>query len=580
MAKASLHSGGASSGSAKHNDKKRDFKKVSNSQNLDYINDEKSQDNLNLMFMNGQFVITERDLQVVAHERYTEVFGKALEEQNQKSINARHMERVKTIDDWMTDSKHGPRETILQIGSDENKATKNGKELSPEELKQELFSCFTELNSYMEEILGEHYQPIHAAIHMDELTPHMHWDYSIAEHDSKTGTLKPGLNKGLEQAGIDLPNPERVSEIQKLEQEKENERAEANGEKPKKIKASPNKYNNRLVTLTSMVRDKWEDIILSHGIEIERSEHCDRQHESQNRYRQKELVNDISEKNAEIESLEASISDLENKKISLDNDIILKTQSIRSLDDEIEKKINQNKDLDGILLEKQNEISALDKEISSKTAQLKETDRLTEIAETAYAAKKELLNNTQNNVLEAQRSLLNVTDDLKHLENEKAALEANISEMRQEEIALGVNIGNLKAEKTSLETSIKAMTEKIKHVIEFTLGKVMEQISKAYTLAPSDPDKAISNLNQTEKAGHNIINSNINDSNIATPVNHKISDLVEDAKEDIRENISNSSGNGRKSVLKQLEKNKEIIKARDEINLKENEIIRPRTKTR
>lgn len=321
MAKASLHSGRASSGSAKHNDKKRNFKKESNSQNLDYIDDEKSKENINLIFYDGKFVPSNEDLQKISRERYDEVFGKALEEQNQKAVNSRHMERVKTIDDWMTDSKHGARETILQIGSDKDKATRDGKELSREELKAELQSCFDELNVYMTELLGNHYQPMHAAIHMDELTPHMHWDYSIAEIDSKTGTLKPGLNKGLEQAGIELPNEDRIQEIQKIEQEKENSQAEAENRKPKKVKASPNKYNNRLVTLTSMVRDKWEDIILSHGIEIERSERCDRQHEDQNRYRQKELQKDIIDKKQSIDTLDAEIASKEAKKAELEKDI-------------------------------------------------------------------------------------------------------------------------------------------------------------------------------------------------------------------------------------------------------------------
>lgn len=357
MAKASLHSGGASSGSAKHNDKKRNFKKESNSQNLDYIDDNRSQDNINLMFSNGQFVVTEKDLQQIARERYEEVFGKALEEQNQKAINIRHLERIKTIDDWMKDSKHGARETILQIGSDENKATKNGKELTHEELKDELHSCFNELNAYMTEILGEHYQPMHAAIHMDELTPHMHWDYSIAETDSKSGTLKPGLNKGLEQAGIEPPYTERIEEIQKLEQEKENQRAEAEGRKPKKVKATTNKYNNRLVTLTSMVREKWEDIILSHGIEIERSEHCDRQHEDQNRYRQKQLQIDISMKTEEINNLEAAVSNLEEKKRNLDNEIISKTHFVAALDNEIAEKSKKNKDLDKMIRGKEKYLS-------------------------------------------------------------------------------------------------------------------------------------------------------------------------------------------------------------------------------
>ncbi|MCR5607381.1 MAG: hypothetical protein K6F69_11275 [Treponema sp.] len=357
MAKASLHSGGASSGSAKHNDKKRNFKKESNSQNLDYIDDNRIQDNINLMFSNGQFVVTEKDLQQIARESYEEVFGKALEEQNQKAINARHLERIRTIDDWMKDSKHGARETILQIGSDENRATKNGKELTNAELKEELLSCFNELNTYVTEILGEHYQPMHAAIHMDELTPHMHWDYSIAETDSKSGTLKPGANKGLEQAGIEPPNIGRIEEIQKLEQEKENQRAETEGREPKKVKATTNRYNNRLVTLTSMVREKWENIVLSHGIEIEKSEHCDRQHEDQNRYRQKQLQTDISMKTEEISNLEAAVSNLEEKKRNLDNEIISKTHFVAILDNEIAEKSKKNKDLDKMIRGKEEYLS-------------------------------------------------------------------------------------------------------------------------------------------------------------------------------------------------------------------------------
>ena len=95
-------------------------------------------------------------------------------------------------------------------------------------------------------------------------------------------------------------------------------------------------------------------------------------------------------------------------------------------------------------------------------------------------------------------------------------------------------------------------------------------------MAPSDPERAIKTLDATERTGHRYVNTNIEDTNITVPVNNEISSMVDDARENIAASTTSNSS-GRKSILAQLEKNKEIIKARDEAA---ETVFRPRKRTR
>lgn len=353
MAKASLHGGGGKSGSVIHNDKARSFiANPSISGQYDYIDTALSHQNDNIIFDTHGIVVTDQSLVECYHQRYAQVYEQALYEQNEKYMQKRNYDRVKTIDDWRESERYGAREMILQIGSEKAPATINGKELTPEELKEHLECCLSDLDQYCRDLLGEHYQPMYAAVHMDETTPHIHWDYSIAEI-TKSGSLKPGLNKGLEQAGIALPDPERAADLQSILQEQEDLKAAAENREPKTIKATSSKYNNRLVTLTGMIRDKWEDLILARGIEIERSERCERMHEDQNRHRQAELVQEV--KNTRVELSDAQMR-LANAQAEIDNlsdrldalraaeDAMIASQ--RSLNDDIQNLIAKKAELE------------------------------------------------------------------------------------------------------------------------------------------------------------------------------------------------------------------------------------------
>lgn len=167
-------------------------------------------------------------------EYYEKTFGPALAAQNERHIQSRHEERIKTIDDWLTGRNTRPEECIYQIGDMTAK-------IDPKKFA----AAANELLTWMVRWSNQHGQPftvLDAAVHADEKSLHMQlrrvWQYRDTD-----GQWKIGQNKALEAAGVGLPEPGKPVD----------------------------KHNNRKITFDRMIRNKWIEICETYGYQIERT---------------------------------------------------------------------------------------------------------------------------------------------------------------------------------------------------------------------------------------------------------------------------------------------------------------------
>lgn len=160
---------------------------------------------------------------------YINYFQKGLDAKNERYVKNGHKERIKTIEDILTDTKTCPEEGIKQIGKmgdtiDEKLAIKIMTEYI--NWKRQTFPNCVLLDAY---------------IHLDETTPHMHERSVFIGHD-KDGNLIPNQNKALKEMGI---------------------------ERPDKTKPE-NRYNNAKITFDKICRDRFIEICQSYGLTIEK----------------------------------------------------------------------------------------------------------------------------------------------------------------------------------------------------------------------------------------------------------------------------------------------------------------------
>lgn len=193
-------------------------------------------------------------------EYYEERFGAALAAQNERHIQSRHEERIKTIDDWLTGRNTRPEECIYQIGD------------MTAQIDLKAFTvAANELLTWMAKWSKQHGQPfmiLDAAVHADEKSPHMQlrrvWQYKDAD-----GQWRIGQNKALEAAGVELPEPG----------------------------APIGPRNNRKITFDRMVRERWIEICEAHGYQIERTPNDQR-----TEHLPKEALIALREKEAELDT--------------------------------------------------------------------------------------------------------------------------------------------------------------------------------------------------------------------------------------------------------------------------------------
>nr|CRY97571.1 hypothetical protein [uncultured prokaryote] len=159
---------------------------------------------------------------------YTEHFGKSLEAQNERHRQTRHLDRVKTIDEYRTGKQTCPEETILQIG-------KKGNTVPPALLRKlALEQINWEIKTF------PNVKILDAAIHVDEEgAPHMH-KRQVWTANGKDG-LTVSQNKALKEMGIERPDKSKTE----------------------------NRWNNAKMSYTEQCRQHFIELCKKHGLDIE-----------------------------------------------------------------------------------------------------------------------------------------------------------------------------------------------------------------------------------------------------------------------------------------------------------------------
>lgn len=211
---------------SKHNDRNFD---VENATNID----------VELLAENQYWCIHEGETFEAAELKfYEENFSEQLQATNDKYVANRHPERCKTMEQWKKIKQNAPEESIFQIG----KKSDGGEHADG----KTLMACYKEFTDFQDKWNEEHGSPftvLNKALHVDEpnCPAHIH-SRKVWHYKDEDNVLRIGQEKALELAGVELPNPEKA----------------------------PGRYNNRKMTYDKMMREKWLDILESHGLQVER----------------------------------------------------------------------------------------------------------------------------------------------------------------------------------------------------------------------------------------------------------------------------------------------------------------------
>ena len=165
----------------------------------------------------------------VEKEFYEERFGAYLAGQKARNKKTGHSKRDRTADDLLADKRWCPEETVYQIG-------KEG--VCPDAAV--LTSVVWDFIRWFESCFGSNVQVLDWALHLDEISPHIHMrQVFFVENDY--GETEPKQEKALEKLEIPLPHP---------------------GEKPSRT-------NNRKAAFDAICREQLILICREHGINVE-----------------------------------------------------------------------------------------------------------------------------------------------------------------------------------------------------------------------------------------------------------------------------------------------------------------------
>lgn len=334
-----MHSGRGYS--LKHNDRHFDLDKA------DHINPEKTP-------FNKYYVWDEKDGESFEEAElrfYNKHFSDALKKTNQKYIDNRHSERCKTMLDWLKNKNTSPEEVIYQVGNVSNPVT--------DDLFRECIDEFTVWEELWNDAHGKPFVVLNTALHVDEASPHLHkrrvWIYK-----DEDGTMKPGQDKALEQAGIGLPDPS----------------------KPR------SRYNNRKMVFDKMAREKWIEIVKSHGLEVEEEPIKNSKHENKADYIRKreadlkaredaltQHAKDLQEKEKNVSEREIRLSKREK---SIDEQVEQVNEQIRQTNEDIQRQYEalkaQKQAQEDAIRQRAIELQAISKKLAERESRLSEKE--------------------------------------------------------------------------------------------------------------------------------------------------------------------------------------------------------------
>lgn len=205
---------------AGHNDRSKKMGEA------DHIDEKKSEKNIYRNVGGNQFdTFEEAELNF-----YQNNFLDGLEAKNARYRKNGHRERVKKIEGVYRDSKTGPEETILQIGTRDQK-------LNPKLIDKIIMEQIEWEQKNFPQLYYLSY-----GLHMDEpdAAPHVHARRVWIAHD-KDGYEIPSERRALSEMGIERPDPAKKE----------------------------GRFNNAKMTFTARCRQHFQELCKSYGLEIE-----------------------------------------------------------------------------------------------------------------------------------------------------------------------------------------------------------------------------------------------------------------------------------------------------------------------
>lgn len=208
---------------AKHNDRDFDLEHERNDGHIDV-----ERQHLNVYWHCYQE--TEPDLSFYEAEKryYQKQYAKTVQLINKRAKASRHKERITSVGKIYENARTRPEETILQIG--------NMRDHPSLEVFADCVNDFlAELDKY-----SKHVHVLDWAIHGDEDVPHAHIR-KVYDYEDKDGVLRLSTDKALELEGFDRPEMDKSASL----------------------------INNRKISFDNHMRQKWYDICIEHGIELD-----------------------------------------------------------------------------------------------------------------------------------------------------------------------------------------------------------------------------------------------------------------------------------------------------------------------
>lgn len=255
--RATQHSGRYSGGSQKHNDRTFDLEKAP------HIDTQRIQENIYLPCYKGM-TFAEAELYF-----YEENFADMIADINHRAELSRHKERCTTAAKLLSSKKTMPEEVIFQIGDIDQHASMDV-----------LGAVFKDFYKWHQQRFGKNVKVLDIAFHVDESTPHIHlrrvWTY---EHEK--GFKAIGQHKALLELGYKLPDDNQKR----------------------------GRFNNLKQQYTADCREKWLDICLDHGLDVEitpKKSHSKQKNIEKNDYILSRQGEKLQEQKKELDGLQAA----------------------------------------------------------------------------------------------------------------------------------------------------------------------------------------------------------------------------------------------------------------------------------
>lgn len=226
---------------------------------------------LNVADANGVRPKRKHNFDEIERAYYFEKFSDSIDAQNERHEKSRHRERIRKLDDVLTDPRTCPEESVYQLG------TKDGYE------DPALFvRVVTELFEEMEKRFGSNFKILDWALHMDEATPHIH-ERHVFFADDGYGMLFPKQEKACEALGFSLPDSGKKSGMK----------------------------NSRKMSFDAEVRNVYVSIAEKYGVTIEKVPLEGKTHLEKNDFILLRQTEEITRKQAELDELTLKVSDLD-----------------------------------------------------------------------------------------------------------------------------------------------------------------------------------------------------------------------------------------------------------------------------